>query len=157
MRDAATCRRCEWQDESMHTMRRLLRGATPLTLFGIGGLHVMWGRGSTFPFASRDQLNDTVVGSSATPSTAACFGVAGLLTAAGALVAGFPRRRSWLRRAGVGTVTAVLGTRAALGFSGKTNLVSPGSDSSAFRRIDRRVLSPLCLALAIGAACSLRD
>lgn len=144
------------QDESMRTIRPLLRNATTLTLVGIGALHVMWGRGSTFPFTSRDQLNDTVIGGSATPSPAACYGIAGLLATAGALVAGVPGRSSWLRRAGVCTVTAVLGTRAALGFAGRTDLVSPGSESPNFRRIDRRVFSPLCLALAIGAASSLR-
>jgi hypothetical protein len=55
------------------------------------------------------------------------------------------------------TVTSALGARAALGFAGRTDLVSPGSVSDQFRRMDRRVLSPLCLALAIGAAKSLGD
>jgi Protein of unknown function (DUF3995) len=136
-------------------MRRGLGAATSTTLLGIAALHAMWGRGSTFPFADRDRLNDTVVGQAATPSPAACYGVAGLLTAAGALVAGLPRRESWVRRAGVSTVAIVLGTRAALGFSGRTDLVSPGSVSPGFKKIDKRVLSPLCLALALGAVSSL--
>jgi Protein of unknown function (DUF3995) len=138
-------------------MRTLLRSATTATLWGIAVLHAMWGRGSTFPFTSRDRLNDTVVGRSATPSPAACFGIAGLLATAGALVVGLPSRRSWVRRAGVCTVAGVLGSRAALGFAGRTDLVSPGSVSPSFKRIDRRVFSPLCLALAIGAASSLGD
>jgi len=138
-------------------MRRLLQVSTTTTLLAIGGLHAMWGRGSTFPFSDRDQLNDTVIGRAATPSPAACYGVAGLLAASGALVAGLPARDNWVRRAGVCTVAAVLGTRAALGFAGKTELVSPGSSSPRFLRMDRRVLSPLCLALAIGAASSLRS
>jgi hypothetical protein len=138
-------------------MRRLLRLATPAALLGIGVLHGMWGRGSTFPFTSRDRLNDTVIGRAATPSPAACYGVAGLLTAASALVAGLPAPRSRLRRAGVCTVAVVLGARAALGFSGKTELVSPGSVSTRFKRMDKRVFSPLCLALAVGAASSLRS
>ena len=136
-------------------MPRLSRVATTATLLAIGGLHAMWGRGSTFPFTNRDELNDTVIGRAATPSPAACYGVAGLLTAASALVVGVPSRESWLRRAGVCTVAAALGTRAALGFAGKTDLVSPGSASPRFRRMDQRVYSPLCLALAIGAAGSL--
>ncbi len=133
------------------------RGQTAVALVGIGVLHTMWGSGSTFPFADREQLNDTVIGRDATPSPAACYAVAGLLVTAGALVAGLPSRTSRLRRAGVGTVAAVLGARAALGFAGKTELVSPGSVSEKFRETDKRYLSPLCLALALGAARSLRD
>jgi hypothetical protein len=126
-------------------------------LVGIGVLHAMWGRGSTFPFADREQLNDTVIGRDATPSPAACYAVAGLLATAGALVAGVPSRTSRLRRVGVGTVAAVLGARAVLGFAGRTDLVSPGSVSEKFRETDKRYLSPLCLALALGAARSLRS
>jgi Protein of unknown function (DUF3995) len=133
------------------------RVQTAVTLIGIGALHAMWGRGSTFPFADRDQMNDAVIGRDASQSPAACYAVAGLLTTAGALVAGLPSRRSRLRRLGVGTVAATLGARAALGFAGKTELVSPGSVSAKFREMDKRYYSPLCLALAIGAARSLRD
>jgi Protein of unknown function (DUF3995) len=132
------------------------RVATATTLFGIGALHAVWGRGSTFPFADRDRLNDTVVGRDTTPSPAWCFAVAGLLTAAGALVAGLPAPRSRLRLAGVCTVAGALGTRAALGFAGRTEMVSPGSVSARFRRMDKRLYSPLCAALALGAAGSLR-
>jgi hypothetical protein len=137
--------------------RGITRASTASTLLGIGALHVAWGRGATFPFASRDRLNDVVIGRNATPSPGACYGVAGLLTAAAGLVAGLPTRRGGLRRAGVGTVALTLATRAALGFAGKTALVSPGSVSPTFMRTDRRVLSPLCAALAIGAAASLRS
>jgi hypothetical protein len=137
-------------------VRHLARVVTPATLAGIGALHVLWGRGSTFPFSSRDRLKDTVVGSRVTPSPAACYAVAGLLAASAALVAGLPAPRSRTRRAGVATVAVVLGARAALGFSGRTDIVSPGSASAQFRRMDRRVYAPLCLALAIGAAGSLR-
>ena len=132
------------------------RGQTALALVGIGALHVMWGRGSTFPFSDREQLNDNVIGRDATPSPTACYAVAGLLVTAGALVAGLPSPNSKLRRLGVGTVAAVLGTRAVLGFAGRTDLVSPGSVSETFRDTDKRYLSPLCMALALGAARSLR-
>jgi hypothetical protein len=138
-------------------MCRVIRVVTTVALLVIGALHVLWGRGSTFPFASRDQLNDTVIGRGATPSPSACYGVAGLLATAAALVAGLPARRSRLRRIGVSVVAAVLGTRSALGLTGRTDLVSPGSSSPRFRRIDKRVYSPLCAALAVGAATSLRD
>ena len=137
------------------SVRSLTLAATASTLLGIGGLHVAWGRGSTFPFVSRDRLNDVVVGRDATPSPGACYGIAGLLTAAAGLVAGLPTRRGRLRRAGVCTVALTLGTRAGLGFAGKTALVSPGSVSPTFVRMDRRVLAPLCAALAAGAVASL--
>jgi hypothetical protein len=65
-----------------------------------------------------------------------------LLAAASALVAGLPTRSSWIRRGGVCTVATALGGRAALGFAGKTDVVSPGSTSAHFRRIDRRYYSP---------------
>ena len=137
-------------------MRLLLQASTATTLLAIAGLHAMWGSGSTFPFSDRHQLNDTVIGRGATPSPSACYGVAGLLAASSALVAGLPASDNRLRRAGVCAVTVVLGTRAALGFAGKTELVSPGSVSPRFLRMDKRVFSPLCLALAIGSASSLR-
>ncbi len=38
--------------------------------------------------------------------------------------------------------------RGALGLAGRTDIVSPGSVSERFRRLDRRCYSPLCLALA---------
>jgi Protein of unknown function (DUF3995) len=133
------------------------RGQTAAVLVGVGALHAMWGSGSTFPFADREQLNDTVIGRDATPSPAACYALAGLLVTAGALVAGVPSRTSRLRRVGVGTVAAVLGARAALGFAGRTDLVSPGSVSEKFRETDKRYFAPLCLALALGAARSLRS
>lgn len=138
-------------------VRGFARATTASTLLGIGALHVAWGRGTTFPFPTRDRLNDVVVGRAATPSPAACYGVAGLLAAAAGLVAGLPTPHSRLRQTGVCTVALTLATRAALGFSGKTELVSPGSASPTFLRMDRRVFSPLCAALAIGAVASLRS
>ncbi len=130
--------------------------ATSGVLAALAGLHVAWGRGSTFPFKTRETLNDTVIGGDKTPSPAACYGVAALLSAASALVAGLPTRSSWIRRVGVCTVATALGGRAALGFAGRTDVVSPGSTSAHFRRIDRRYYSPVCLTLALGALNSLR-
>jgi Protein of unknown function (DUF3995) len=144
----------------LHLGRRAVMGfgrrATAATLLGIGGLHAVWGRGSTFPFSSREALNDSVVGRDATPSPPMCFAIAGLLTTASALVAGLPSRQSRLRRLGVGVVAGVLGTRGVLGFAGKTELVSPGSASEKFTEMDRRYYSPLCLLLALGTVRSLR-
>jgi hypothetical protein len=121
-------------------------------LCGIAGLHALWGLGASWPARDRETLADLVTGRKSVPGPAACFAVAGLLASAGALVAGHPRRFPRLRRAGTGSVAAVLGTRAALGLAGRTDLVSPGSLSPRFRRLDRRYYSPLCLLLAAAAA-----
>jgi hypothetical protein len=131
---------------------RLTAGA----LAGIAGLHVAWGRGSTFPFATTADLTDAVVGNDVVPSPGACYAVAGLLTVAAAATAGLPAPSSPLRRLTVVGVAATLGTRAAAGFAGRTDKLVPGSDSTRFRRNDRRVLAPLCAVLAIGAVMSLR-
>lgn len=127
------------------------RVPTAITLLAIGALHLSWGRGSTFPFSERDDLNESVIGRSTTPSPGACHAVAGALTVAAALVADVPRLPRSLQRLGVSGVALVLASRAALGFAGRTDLASPGSVSSRFRRLDRRLYSPLCLALAAGA------
>jgi hypothetical protein len=132
------------------------RVATATTLSVLAGLHVLWGRGSTFPFADRDRLDDSVVGRASTPSPSACFAVAGALSAAACLVADVAPLPRPVQRLGVTGVAVVFATRAALGFSGRTDAVSPGSSSARFRRLDRRVYSPLCLALAAGAFSSCR-
>ena len=130
--------------------------ATAVVLGGLGVLHVAWGRGSTFPFASRDELTDAVMGSSHPPSPAACYLVAALLTVGASSVASCALGASGLVRWAAGGVVTVLGGRGALGLAGRTDIVAPASTSDRFRRLDRRAFSPLCLALAAGAARSLR-
>ncbi len=137
----------------MNTPARLTAG----TLLGIAGIHVAWGRGSTFPFATTADLTDAVVGNDVVPSPGACYAVAGLLTIAAGATAGLPAPTSRLRRLAVIGVTTVLATRAGFGFAGRTDALVPGSSSPRFRRNDRCLLAPLCLALAMGAAMSLRD
>jgi len=126
------------------------------TLLGIASLHVAWGRGSSFPFASTAELTDAVVGNDVVPSPAACYGVAGLLTVAATATAGLPSRESRLRRLTVAGVAATLAIRATAGFAGRTDALVPGSTSTRFRRNDRRAFAPLCAALAAGAVMSLR-
>lgn len=129
-----------------------LTAVTGATLGAIGALHVAWGRGSTWPYPDLDTLADEVVGRPVVPSPGVCYAVAGLLGAAAVLVAApssGPPRLQALGQAGVATV---LGTRATLGFLGRTDLVSPGSASPTFRRNDRQRFSPLCAALAVAAA-----
>ena len=129
-----------------------LTTATKATLEAINVLHMAWGRGSTWPYPDLDTLADEVVGRPVVPSPAACYGVAGLLGAAAVLVVTPPVVVPRLQALGQAGVTAVLGTRATLGFLGRTDLVSSGSASATFRRNDRRRFSPLCAVLAIATA-----
>ena len=129
--------------------------ATSVVLGGLGVLHVAWGRGSTFPFTSRDELNDAVIGSARPPSRGACYSIAALLAIGASSVASSALGASGLVRWAAGGVAMVLGSRGALGLAGRTDIVSRDSTSDRFRRLDRRAFSPLCLALAAGAARSL--
>jgi Protein of unknown function (DUF3995) len=126
--------------------------ATSVGLAGIAGLHIAWGRGSSFPFESRSALADAVVGSSAVPPPAACHAIAAALAVASGLSADLPVGSEWLRRVGRGGVATVLAVRGLIGLVGRTDLVSPGSSSLRFRRLDRRLYAPLCLMLSVGAA-----
>jgi hypothetical protein len=130
---------------------RAPRFATAATLAAIGGLHVAWGRGSSFPFATERELSDAVVGSDAVPSAGACYTVAAALFAASALVADAPIAPRRVSRLGRRVVGAVLAVRGVAGLLGRTDVLSPGSASARFRRLDRRYFSPLCLALAAGS------
>ena len=124
---------------------------TAVGLGSISAIHVLWGRGSTFPFQNRHDLNDHVVGQQVSPSPAACNAVACLLAVAAMSVERAARRSSPLARSAAAGCGLVLGARAALGFTGSTHLAVPGSESVAFRRNDRRVFAPLCALLALGA------
>ncbi len=136
---------------SVTRVRRAVPLLTATALAAIGGLHVAWGRGSSFPFRNEHELIDSVVGGNAVPSPAACYAVAGALFVASGLVVDIPIGPRPVRKLGRLGVACVLGGRGALGLFGRTDLVSSVSTSEKFRRIDRRYLSPLCLALAAGA------
>jgi hypothetical protein len=135
-------------------MRSVAGTAASSGLLAAAVLHAAWGAGRSWPFGDRAALADAVIGAAEVPSPAACFTVSAALTAAGALVAGWPAGRPGLRRAGVGAVAAALAGRGALGLAGQTQLVSPDSVSARFQALDRRAYSPACLALAGLAALS---
>ena len=143
--------------------RGLLTGGA---LVAAAGLHVAWAAGSTWPAGDRDALADLVVGSRPMPGPLPCAAVAAALLTAGHLVATSagtvrprPRRvpRGWWPL-GAAAVAAVLGARGAGGLAAAV----PGLAERArargwgvteqFRRRDRVLYSPLCLALAVGAA-----
>ena len=126
------------------------RGLTAAVLFGVAGLHVLWGLGSSFPFRTREALADSVVGSSEVPSRGACVSVAAALVLSAILVARVVPLPNALRKIALRIVTTVLATRGVAGAMGRTSTLSPGSDSPAFNRLDKRLYSPLCLWLAAG-------
>ncbi|MGE0000222.1 MAG: DUF3995 domain-containing protein [Ilumatobacteraceae bacterium] len=125
---------------------------TVLALSAAGALHVAWAAGSTFPFRSREALNDAVIGRQVTPGPAECCAVAVLLGAASVVVATAGRAHGRPSRAAAAGVALVLGARAAFGFAGRTDVLVRGSESPRFRRLDRAVYSPICALLAAGAA-----
>jgi Protein of unknown function (DUF3995) len=131
---------------------RLPQYCTSAALAAIAGIHVAWGRGSSFPFATHAELTDAVVGSPVQPSPAACNAVAAALLAASALVIDVPIAPRFVRRTGRVVLAGVLGARGVAGVSGRTDALVPGSVSPRFRRLDRRYYGPLCLVLALGAA-----
>jgi hypothetical protein len=138
---------------------RAARMAAVAGLAGIGLLHVAWGNGSAWPMANRADLSDAVLGSpglTSRSSAGACYVMGGALGAAAALVAGGPERLERPRRVAVAGIAAVLAGRGVLGLAGRTDLVSPVSTGARYRRLDRRVYAPLCLALAGLVALSLK-
>jgi hypothetical protein len=134
-----------------------VRLSTALGLLGVSALHVAWGLGSSFPLASREELADVVIGGPTVPSSSACIAVAAAVgTGSAFMVDPVPIPRS-VRRAGLLGMSLVLGTRAVLGWTGHTKSISPGSNSSRFRRLDRRLYSPACAYLAAGALVAFLD
>jgi hypothetical protein len=129
---------------------------TVAALLTLAGLHAAWGRGSAVPFADRDRLADAVIGRHDVPSAAACYAVATALAAGAALVGDRPAIPHDVRRIGLLGLAGVFGLRGTIGLVGRTDLVSPGSASERFRRLDRRVYSPLCLLLAAGSLAARR-
>jgi hypothetical protein len=122
-------------------------------LLALAGLHVSWATGSSWPMEDSSTLAVAVGGSpGAEPQTpGACLAVAGLLATAAAFVAGHPRTRPGISRAGAAGVVAALATRGAFGLAGRTDVLVPGATAARFRALDRRVYSPLSLALALAA------
>jgi hypothetical protein len=134
---------------------RITARLTGGVLAALAVLHLAWGLGSAFPFRTRRELADAVVGSSLVPPPMACFAVAGALATGTVLVANVIPIPPPIRRISLLGMAAVFGFRSALGFSGKTALVSTGSDSERFVRLDRRIYAPTCLGLSIGSLVSM--
>lgn len=127
---------------------RLTAKLTTCILAALSALHVAWAIGSAFPFRSRHELANAVVGTEEVPSPMACVAVAGALATGAALTADALPIAPTTRRSALRTMAVILGVRGALGLFGKTEALSPGSNSPRFIRLDRRFYSPLCLLLS---------
>jgi hypothetical protein len=129
-------------------------------LLALAGLHVAWGLGSTAPFATVEDLSDAVLGRAPGDgdfvAAPACFAVAGALATGASLVVDRPGWPAAMRRLGLSVLAATLLARGALGVAGRTDLLVPGSASDRFRRHDRRLYGPLCLALGAAAGGAVR-
>ena len=119
-------------------------------LAGIAVLHAAWANGSSFPARDRQTLADGIAGRESMPGAAPCLAVAGLLAGAAAAVGGLPLRR---RRGAVAAASAALLARGAVGLS--VGMPTPTA-SVRFRRLDRALYSPACLALGAAALTGLR-
>ena len=136
-----------YRTESARIAAGLLSAAA---LAGAAALHGLWGAGSTWPTGSSDELADLVVGRRPMPGRAACASVAVLLAGAALVTAhatigtGRSVRRS--RTVAAFAATALL-TRGLGG--GVAEAAAIGNSTPGFSRWNRRLYSPLCVALGV--------
>jgi hypothetical protein len=90
---------------------RITARLTGGVLAALAVLHLGWGLGSAFPFRSRRELADAVVGSSRVPPPTACFAVAGALATGTALVVKVIPLPPPVRRESLFGMAAVFGVR----------------------------------------------
>jgi len=126
---------------------------TAVVLLGLAGLHWTWVRGGHWPAASgRDLVTLITPPWMPSPTSAQLALAAGALTVAGFVIginaAGVDTWITWPAAALVGTGLALRGV-AGLILSGVWRRDSP------FARLDRRAISPLCIALALGSLAAL--
>lgn len=130
---------------------------TAAALVATAGIHYAWAAGSPWPFADRDTWRRSILGAPMAEPRAADYaavigaltlGSAAVLAAGGAAVPGWRRLPRRLRTVAPWGVAGVLALRGGAGLL----LVDAERHGREFARNDRRYYSPLCLALAAGAA-----
>jgi len=124
------------------------------SLVAVSGLHVYWLLGGVFPAARREDLGPTVVGgppgmamppAAATLVVAGLFFVAGLVPLAASGVVTLGLSAGLVRAATLGLAGVFL----ARGLYGYIDAkVRPSTVGTPFEALNRRVYSPLCLALS---------
>lgn len=125
--------------------------ALALALLALAALHAYWGLGGVWPGHDRKSCARAVAGFRGIdrmPPPAACFAVAVALLAAGALALALerPPNAAATRLAGMGAALVFL-VRGAAGFTPAWRRLTP---ELPFARNDRRLFSPLCLAIGAG-------
>jgi hypothetical protein len=134
-------------------MRRSLvaavRNAGTVSLGALSALHVLWATGSAWPAADRASLAAALGGFRDVPGPGACLMVAAALGGAATAVSGLPEPFETTGRAASAIAAAVLAARAVAGLTGR---MPHARRSATFAALDRRVYSPLSLALALAAA-----
>lgn len=126
---------------------RLAGVLVPVTVAGIGGLHLAWAFGSSFPAGDERRLAEWVIGWTSMPPrwASAVVGV-GLVSAAGALAATVAGNTARAVRVGALLATVAIGLRGVLG-----PLDSLGRVATTYGTANLALYTPLCLALGAGA------
>lgn len=129
-------------------MGKFVKLVTVSGLLKVAAIHVIWAKGSAYPFETREELATTVVGSSDMPDADACHTVAGLATA-GAVIAAAKPRNGFIRFAKK-SVAAVLLTRGIAGGRKATEWLGLPTPSQEFLDADTYLYRPLCIILGLG-------
>jgi Protein of unknown function (DUF3995) len=149
----------------MGTRKSSARNLTTLGLTAVGGIHLAWAAGSSWPTSDRGKLADLVVGVRPFPSTAMTLGVVSLIGAGitfvemesravpppGGRSATSAQRVRRLAATGVPAVLAVRGVGGLIVSTLNVRSVTPE-----FRTWDLILYSPFCIALAVGAAMAIK-
>lgn len=129
---------------------RCARKLVVLGSLAVGAVHVAWGRGSSWPFTSRVELSQKVVGSNDFPDATACY-----VVAAGAFVtaAVFSKKNPgagnvFFRR----LVVLAVGARSIAGGKKATEVLRLPQPGQAFLDADKKFYRPLTAIFAIAAA-----
>lgn len=113
----------------------------------VAAVHLLWAVGYWFPFSNEEKLVAAVVGlrgATRMPGAIPCALVTVVLLFAAA-VPWWPQ--GWLRLAGLGFFAGAFALRGAAGFTRPWRRIAR---QEPFARLDRRLYSPLSLALALG-------
>ncbi|HEY0137828.1 MAG TPA: DUF3995 domain-containing protein [Nannocystis sp.] len=135
----------------MLTVSSLAAAVVAACLIVLAFIHVYWGAGGAWPARTRAGLGPMVVGTppgTAMPNLPACLLVAALLVTAAGLVAsaGLADEPPWFARLGSAGVAGVLALRGLGGFI--DGRLRPDTRTQPYYALNRRIYSPLCLALA---------
>lgn len=139
----------------MGIMRSAAIAFGTIGLASAAAAHLAWGRGSSWPMRTREELADVVVGSQQVPAAGECYAVAALTAAGAALVTGMGGGGK-LATGARWTLAAVLGSRGVVGGRAACSALRLPTPSDRFVELDNTVYRPLCLAIAGAAAISAR-